>query len=108
MCFLSTPYQTAFKTETITSAEVAVLLKTFNASEAISTTLFPCMTSSDPPTGTVAVFTKQQFTEERVKYTSVVIGEDVVFATNKLVMAAVVKAATVTRVDALVPTFFAT
>jgi hypothetical protein len=43
-----------------------------------------------------------------VKYTSVVIGEVVVFATTKLVMAAVVATATVTRVDALVPTFFAT
>jgi hypothetical protein len=43
-----------------------------------------------------------------VKYTSVVIGEVVVFATTKLVMAAVVAPATVTRVEKLVPTFFAT
>jgi hypothetical protein len=44
---------------------------------------------------------------ERVKYTSVVIGDVIVFDTTKLVMA-IVPLETVVSVDADVPTFFAT
>jgi hypothetical protein len=43
-----------------------------------------------------------------VKYTSVVIGDVVVLATTKLVMAIVVEADTVVSVEADVPTFLAT
>jgi hypothetical protein len=52
------PYYTAVRAEMMTSAEVAALDTTDKVSDAIITTRFPWITSNEPPTGIVAVFTK--------------------------------------------------
>jgi hypothetical protein len=92
----------------MTSADVAAEDTTLRASEAIKTSFWsPPDKIKVDPTGIAAPLMRYMFVADRVTYTSTVIADPEVLATDKPMSVVTVAAATVVSVEGEVPTSFA-